>query len=193
MARPNKSAQRHAELLPIVAGTFAELGYRRTTTAVLAERCGVRENVLYRLWADKKAMFLDAVEHVYRVSEETWDALLASGKGKGTTAERLLEYESRHIGEHGLYRIIFSGLGETDDEDIRAALRRMYTDFQHFVQRRIDEHRADSEGGTLDPALSAWAILGLGTVANIGRELGLLSDGRRRRLLGEAGRKILDG
>ena len=65
MPRPNHSAQRRRELTPIVARTFAELGFRRTTTAELARRCGVRENVLYRLWPDKKAMFIAAIEYVY--------------------------------------------------------------------------------------------------------------------------------
>ena len=49
MARPSQSPEKIKELLPVVARAFAELGYRRTTTADLARRCGVRENVLYRL------------------------------------------------------------------------------------------------------------------------------------------------
>jgi AcrR family transcriptional regulator len=193
MPRPNQSEERRAALLPIVADCFAEFGYRRTTTAVLAARCEVRENVLYRLWSDKKAMFLAALEHVYRSSEATWVALLDGGGGKGTPAERLLEYESRHLGEHGLHRIIFSALGETDDDEIVEALRRMYLDFQHFVRARIEEHRAEREGaGELDANLAAWAVLGLGTIGNIAREIGLLHDRKRRRLLGEAGRALLD-
>ena len=39
MARPNRSDERREELVPAVAATFAEYGYRRTTTAMLAERC----------------------------------------------------------------------------------------------------------------------------------------------------------
>ena len=57
MARPNLSDARRRELIGTVATTFAELGYRRTTTANLAERCGVQEAILYRLWPDKRAMF----------------------------------------------------------------------------------------------------------------------------------------
>ena len=193
MPRPNQSPQRRTELLPVIAQAFSEFGYRRTTTAELAERCGVRENVLYRLWPDKKAMFLAAVEYVYRASEETWEALLAREEGQGSTAERLLEYETQHLGEHGLYRIIFTGLGETDDEEIHGALRSMYMDFHRFVRGRIEEHREARGGaGMVDADLAAWAVLGLGTVGNIGRELDLLDDSQRRRLLGEVVRMILD-
>src|SRR5262249_56740909 len=36
--RPDRSHERRTELLPRIAGAFAELGFRRTTTAELAER-----------------------------------------------------------------------------------------------------------------------------------------------------------
>ena len=65
MANPSKIQQRRREFTPLVAMAFIELGYRGTTTAQLARRCGVRENVLYRVWPTKKAMFLDAVEYVF--------------------------------------------------------------------------------------------------------------------------------
>ena len=56
MPRVSRLAEKRRELLPIVARAFADLGYRRTTTAALAGSCGVQENILYRLWPDKKAM-----------------------------------------------------------------------------------------------------------------------------------------
>ncbi len=56
MPRPNRSEERRAEFLPTLASAFAEHGYRKTTTATLAEACGVQEPALYRLWPDKRAM-----------------------------------------------------------------------------------------------------------------------------------------
>ncbi len=192
MGRPNLSVERRRDLTPVLAQTFADLGYRRTTTAELAERCGVRENVLYRLWPDKRAMFIDALEHVYQLSEETWADLIARADGRQSTAELILDYESTHHGEFGLYRIVFAGLSETDDTDIAAALKRLYGRFQEFVRKQVVSHRggASTSVGS-DPALTAWAIVGLGTVANIGRELGLLSTRARKRLVGEVGRSLL--
>src|SRR4051794_39989411 len=121
MARPSQSAQKKKELLPVVARAFAELGYRRTTTADLARRCGVRENILYRLWPDKKTMFVAAIDYVFDLSVETWANLLDRPPRRQSTARRLLEHEATHHGELGLYRIIFAGLSETDDPEIRAA------------------------------------------------------------------------
>ncbi len=192
MSRPNQSPERRLELVPVLARTFADLGYRRTTTAELAGRCGVRENILYRLWPDKRAMFVAALDYVYQLSEETWDELLARADDRASPAELILDYESTHQGEFGLYRIVFAGLSETDDPEIAEAMRRLYGRFQRFVRKQVKVHREDAAAPAVtDPTLVAWAIVGLGTVANIGRELGLLSARARRRLVGEVGRALL--
>jgi AcrR family transcriptional regulator len=195
MARPSLVAEKRKELMPVVARAFAEMGYRRTTTADLARRCGVRENILYRLWPDKKAMFVAAIEHVFDLSVETWAKLLGQPAKRQSAARRLLEHEASHHGELGLYRIVFAGLSETDDPEIREALGRMYEHFQKFIREQIDQHRSESNATDLAKVTSmsaAWAVIGLGTVANIGRELGLMDESDRRRLMEQAGRCLLD-
>jgi AcrR family transcriptional regulator len=193
MPRPDRTDERREELLPTVAEAFAGLGYRRATTATLAARCGVRENVLYRLWPDKKAMFLASMRYVYDRAERIWEERTAEGP-EGTAARRLLEYESQHLGEFGLYRILFAGLSETDDPEIRAHLRSTYRRFQRWIRRRIEEH--DRNRGTRpgpDAELIAWAMVGLGTVATVGREIDLFPARQRTRLVAEAGRLLLEG
>jgi len=191
MARPNRSDERREELLPVLVETFVERGYRRTTTAELARRTELQENQLYRLWPDKRAMFVAALDHVYRTSEETWAALAAESPGDGTRAERLIAHEARHHGEHGLYRIVFAGLSETDDPVVARALKRLYGRFQRFVVELVEEHREETDAAGVDPALAAWSLIGLGTVANIGRELGLVSARTRRALFENPGRLLL--
>lgn len=195
MPRPSQTSEKRRELLPVVARAFAEMGYRRTTTADLARRCGVRENVLYRLWPDKKAMFVAAIDYVFDLSAETWRTLLKKSDKKQSHARRLLDYEAAHHGEYGLYRIIFAGLSETDDPDIRAALGRMYGHFQQFIREQIAAHRAaggKDHDGPPGAGPAAWAVIGLGTVANIGRELSLMDDADRTRLMEQVGRCLLD-
>ncbi|UCD30345.1 MAG: TetR/AcrR family transcriptional regulator [Planctomycetota bacterium] len=193
MPRPSQTRERRRKLMPVVARTFAELGYRRTTTAELARRCKVQENILYRLWMDKKAMFIAAIEYVYERSAEIWGQLLREGDKGGSSAEVLLAYESKHHGEFGLYRIVFAGISEFDDPDIREAMASMYQLFQKFIQQQITAHRKGRKSSLPDPALSAWAIVGLGTVANISRELDLITDRKRRNLIANIGRVMLDG
>jgi AcrR family transcriptional regulator len=193
MPRPDRSPERRRELAPLLARAFAELGYRRATSAALAERCGVQEKALYRLWPDKRAMFLAALEQVFAEAEANW-ARVAGTAGRGeSTAERLLAHEAEHYGEQRLYRIVFAGLSETDDERIRAALGELYGRFQRLIQTHVERHRdrRSRAGRDLDPSLAAWAIVGLGTVASIARELELLKPRERGRLFSEAGTRLL--
>jgi AcrR family transcriptional regulator len=194
MPRPDRSPERRRELAPLLARAFAELGYRRATTAELAARCGVQEKALYRLWPDKRAMFLSALDQVFAESEALWASLAAEPDGRGTTAERLLAHEAEHHGQHRLYRIVFAGLSEADDPAIRDALGALYRRFQDLIQREIEGHRRGRKrAGQADAALAAWAVIGLGTVANIGREFGLLKPRERARLFAEVGARLLNG
>lgn len=198
MARPNRSEERREELVPAVAATFAEYGYRRTTTALLAERCAVQEAILYRLWADKRAMFVAAIEFVGSHSEQVWADVLAHDDDTSTGAERVLQHEATHLGEFGLYRILFAGFSETDDAEIAAAMRRVYERFLHFIVAQVKAHRAgmgtkglSSTKDLPSAELTAWALVGLGTATNLGRELGLLAGPARKRLFDAIGRRLL--
>lgn len=192
MGRPNQSERRRAELIPAVAATFAEFGYRRTTTAELASRCGVQETILYRLWPDKRRMFIAAIGYVVEHSERIWAEELDRRNSARTTAEAVLDYEADHLGEFGLYRILFAGLSETDDAEIKKALRTAYRTFHAFVRDRIAEHRrARGLRGMAAPELAAWAMLGLGTTVNLGRELDLLTAKERADLMRSIGGSLL--
>jgi len=192
MPRPSQARERREELVPTVARTFAELGYRRATTAELARRCGVQENILYRLWQDKRAMFVAAIEYVFDNSLRIWETLLSKDGAKQTPAERLLVYEASHHGEFGLHRVIFAGLSETDDAEIRAALARMYKRFAEWIAAQVAAHRGSAPCHP-PPEIAAWAIIGLGTVSSVCRETGALSAAARKRLVREAGRVLLEG
>ncbi len=194
MPRPSQARQRRKELLPVLAQAFAELGFRRATTAELAKRCKVRENILYRLWRDKKAMFVASIEFVYALSAETWERLLAEGDDGKRPAERLLQYESEHHGESGLQRLVFAGLNEADDPAIRKAMGTMYRRFHRFIGEQISGYRDDHRRTRRpDVALSAWAVIGLGTLASIVQELELLKPGERKRFMADVGHLLMEG
>ncbi|MCB9870985.1 MAG: TetR/AcrR family transcriptional regulator [Planctomycetes bacterium] len=190
MARPSQAEEQRTRLLPILVDAFVELGYRRCTTAELARRCEVRENILYRLWPDKKAMFIAAIEHVFTVSAQAWSRV-RTGDG-GSAAERILAHEARHHGEFGNFRIVFAGLSEADDPEIRRALRHMYQHFHAIIEAEVATHRNAAGREPGDAALAAWALIGIATTANIGRQLRFLSQDQRRALFEGIGRRLLD-
>ena len=189
MPRPSRLDQQRTELTPLIADAFTELGYRRTTTAELARRCDVQVNILYRLWPDKKAMFIASLDHVHAVTIERWEEMARKARTPQAAIRRALDYEGEHLGQFGYHRLIFAGLSETDDPDIRSALSRMYEGFHELIRSRL-EALPDRESD-IDPGLAAWAVIALGTVSTIRRELGLTATGRRGRLLREVAKHLL--
>lgn len=194
MARPSQTEEQSKRLLPIVCEVFSELGYRRTTTAELADRCGVRENILYRLWPNKKAMFLAAIDDIFQSRADVWTEMLADRPSPEQAVKRIVDYESRHQGEFGFYRIVFTALAETDDNDIRAALVDMYRRFHQLVCRQVIAGRGpgDPESG-LPAEAAAWGLLGLATISNIIRELKLLPSRERERMFASVAKRLVGG
>ncbi len=92
-----KGTERKPDFLPLIAETFVERGYRRTTTAQLAKCCGVRENELYRIWPNKKLMFLDSIQYVFDNSVQAWSEGIQPGS-KLTAAEQLIARQSTQRG-----------------------------------------------------------------------------------------------
>ena len=139
-------------------------------------------------------MFIASIDYVYEQAANTWRDVLNNTDDDTDAAVLLLKHESKHYGESGLHRIIFAGLSEADEPEIREALRKMYGRFHRFIRGQISAHRGGRQPkGLPDESICAWAIVGLGNVSNIGRELGLITGPGRKKMFGEAGRLLLDG
>lgn len=191
MPRPSRIDEQRRSLLPRVAEAFGELGYRRATTAELARRCKVRENILYRLWKDKREMFLASLESLFRRRRDELEEAVRRSGGRGSRAGKMLGHVARHYGENPLARVIFAGLAETDDPEIRSRLARLYRDFREFLEREIREHRKGSpRGATPDAGASALALLGLGTILNLLVEVGAVPREGREEFFARAFRQL---
>jgi AcrR family transcriptional regulator len=192
MPRPSQIDQQRKKLLPLVCEVFSELGYRRTTTAELAKHCGVRENILYRLWEDKKAMFLAAIRDIFERRAEQWAELISENSSPELTRKRLVAFEAKHQGEFGFYRVVFTALSEADDADIRAALIQMYRGFHRLVKRQIEANRnAGNDSPPLSADAATWALIGLATVSNISRELELLRPRQREQMFADVAEHLI--
>ena len=70
----------------------------------------------------------------------------------------------------------------------------MYHDFHRFIIGQVKEHRAHTDAGDHpDAELTAWAVIGLGTMSNIMNELGLMPRLAQGRLFQDVGRLLLRG
>ncbi len=194
MARPSQIDEQRKRLLPTVCEVFSELGYHRTTTAELARRCEVRENILYRLWEDKKAMFLAAIDDIFQDRAERWSEVLSQRPTPEQSIKALVAYEAKHMGEFGFYRVVYTALVEADDPDICEAITSMYRRFHELILEVINASR---EGGEESHGLSAdataWAMIGLASASNIIRELELLRPKQREAMFVAAAKYLIEG
>jgi AcrR family transcriptional regulator len=192
--RPSQIDEQRNRLLPIVCRVFSELGYQRTTTAELAQRCGVRENILYRLWRDKKAMFLAAVDDIFQRRAEQWEEILAAQPTPKQAAAALVAYEARHQGEFGFYRIVFTALVEADDPEIHDTIADMYQRFQERLRKLVAASRKGASASRgLSSDATAWALIGLATVSNVIRELDLLRPQQRKDMFVAIAKHLVQG
>ena len=63
------------------------------------------------------------------------------------------------------------------------------------ILRRVLEHRSGARGGgeRVSAALTAWAIIGMGTVTSMARDLGLFGARDRKRMWKQVGPVLLEG
>jgi AcrR family transcriptional regulator len=194
LPRPSKADERRKELLPLIADAFSVLGYRRATTAELAARCGVQETILYRLWPDKKAMFLAAIDFLVWRRMEKWKSALSKVPATESRATHLLKVTGQSLGEHGLYKIIFAALTETDDPDIKQSMQRLYRRYHESVTQEVSRHREQSSDGELvSDEDTSWGLIALVAFMNIALDLELIGSRKRTQLFTTLAHVLLDG
>ena len=138
-----------AKYIAGVSEQFVLTGYRGTTTALLAKRLGIRENVLYRVWPSKREMFVAAIQYIHEVTMASWQEYLARRPAETDPAAWLLKHQAENHGQMRLYRIVYAGILE-DDPKIHAAIRRVYREF-HRVITELLASRPTGSSAPLDP------------------------------------------
>ena len=191
MSRPSTAKKRKEELLPLLAGAFSELGYRRATTAELAVRCDVQETILYRLWDDKKAMFLAAIDYLFRFRLGRVREVLDQVPPGEDALSALTEDVANSLGEMGLYRIIFAALGELHDAEIRQALKDLYQHNHRLVVKLLADRQDGRSPVHLKDQDTAWGVLGMITMMNIVIELELLGPRQRKTAFTQVAKALL--
>ncbi|MEW2220709.1 TetR/AcrR family transcriptional regulator [Streptomyces sp. NPDC006990] len=81
--------QRRKTVLDTAVRTFADRGYFGTTTTDVAQRAGISQAYVYRLFPDKKALFTAVVEHCFALVRDSFSDGAAAAKG--SSAEAVLD------------------------------------------------------------------------------------------------------
>ncbi len=71
------AAERREEILAVAISEFATTGYHGTSTEVIAERAGISQPYVFRLYGTKKELFLACVDRCFDLTIETFRAAVA--------------------------------------------------------------------------------------------------------------------
>jgi AcrR family transcriptional regulator len=115
--------ERREEVLAAAIIEFAAHGLYGASTEVIAERAGISQPYVLRLFKTKKALFLAAVEHVTGQIMRSWSTALEGVDDSVPPQLRLQMLGERYagfVGEVNALRLVLQSFSSAEDPEVRA-------------------------------------------------------------------------
>jgi len=126
--------QRRAAVLAAATQEFALGGLDGTSTQSIAARAGISQPYLFRLYPNKKTLFIAAVDECYRTLVRRFED--AVGHRSGDEAlDAMGDAYGELITDRTFLLLQLQAYAACDDEDVRAATRRGFRDVWYTVER----------------------------------------------------------
>lgn len=132
--------ERRAEIVEAAVRAFAAGGLAGTSTEEVAHLAGVSQPYLFRLFGTKRDLFLAAVERVFdRVAEAFEEAARRPSvhppAGMSPVLASLGLAYHQLLRDRSLLRLQLHAYAACDDPEVRAYVRRRYSELVHLVAR----------------------------------------------------------
>jgi AcrR family transcriptional regulator len=166
MAREFKripSPERRCQILSVAAELFARQGFHGTTTRQIAERVGVKETILFRLFPGKEELYWAVIDQKCqdrpgrKLLESQLTAESNERKMFATIATGILQ---RNAQDPTLTRLLlFSGLEahELSERFFQTYIAEYYETLATYIRQRV----RDGAFRKVDPLLAARSFLGM--------------------------------
>jgi AcrR family transcriptional regulator len=133
-ATRQSAEQRRETVLAAAIEEFARGGLGGTSTQTIAERAGISQPYLFRLYPTKKDLFLAAVERTHRRIVEQFEAAVGDRSGEDALKAMGAAY-GELIADRTFLLMELASYAACDDEDVRAVSRRGFRDVWYAVER----------------------------------------------------------
>lgn len=121
------AGERREDVLAVAIVEFATLGLHGASTVTIAERAGISQPYVLRLFGTKQALFLACVERVVAQIMDRWRGALATMDPDAPPDVKLrilgAQYAELVREVHGL-RLVLQSFSSAEDPEIRAAVHR---------------------------------------------------------------------
>ncbi len=130
------AAERREEILAVAISEFATTGYDGTSTEVIAERAGISQPYIFRLYGTKKELFLACVDRCFDLTIEAFRAAVAEQPSDHPTPRAAMGHAYvEMLGNRELVLFQHQTYAAADDEDVRALARRRFLELGEEVER----------------------------------------------------------
>jgi AcrR family transcriptional regulator len=167
--------ERRKQILDAAVEVFARLGFASAGTADIARAAGIGEPTIYRYFANKRDLYMAAVqrgsdeiiEHWTRIADEAPDGLAA-------LQQIGVWYYQRMHTHPELLMLRSRSISEPTEGDVADVVRDAYRDVQQFVYGQFE--RARDEGMLAEDAdikTMTWLFMAVGSLLDQSQLLGL--------------------
>src|SRR5215218_2503900 len=110
--------ERRTEILAVAREEFARHGFKATSTESIAERAGISQPYLFRLFGTKKELFLAAIEGCWQETLETFRAA-AEGKSGEVALSAMGKAYMELLADRQRLLLQMQSYAACDDPDVR--------------------------------------------------------------------------
>jgi AcrR family transcriptional regulator len=142
---------------------FGMTGYSGTSTGVIAKRMGVSQPYLFRLFPNKKALFLAAAERCLRNIQQYFEEMTEGLEGEAAFQAMCGSYSELISGGDNLRMQLQMYVASVDDDEIREFCRKGWMELWSYVVARtgVSEGQAAEFFGT-GMLVNVLVALGIG-------------------------------
>ncbi len=150
------AAERRDTVLDAALAEFADKGYAGTSTEDIAERAGISQPYLFRLFGTKKDLYIATVSRCYRETLELFQRAAEGKRGEEALQAIGEAYVEQLVGDRVWLKGQMQANAASDDPEIRAAVRAGYGDLVAYVKRV-----SGADGPTI------WRFFATGMLLNV--------------------------
>lgn len=137
------AAERREQLLTAAIAEFGVTGYHGTSTETIAERAGISQPYLFRLYGTKKDLFLACVDRCFDLTVEAFrEAVRNPPPDVETPRQAMGRAYVESLGDRHLVLFQHQTYAAADDPDVRALARRR---FEALVEEAAELAGFDAE------------------------------------------------
>ncbi|HEV2812331.1 MAG TPA: TetR/AcrR family transcriptional regulator [Solirubrobacteraceae bacterium] len=121
------AAERREDLLTAAIAEFGVTGYHGTSTETIAERAGISQPYLFRLYGTKKELFLACVDRCFDLTIDVFRKAVADPPADAETPRAAMgRAYIENLGNRDLVLFQHQTYAAADDPDVRALARRRF-------------------------------------------------------------------